>query len=443
MRDLLMFAVMAGMVPMAVMNGFVAFLMWVYTNLLSPHVYLYGFMSSFRYAFVFAALALGALALGRLKDRGKFLVDKSTVLLLLFIGHTILSALLAWNSNPLVEFRFEYFIKGMVLAVVAPFFLTNRWRIHMTILVVVAGLGFHGIVDGLKMITSGGSHIVYGIPRSTLSDNNLYAVGMVMLLPLALYMAKQSSHQWVRWGFLTTFGLCVMTVLGSNSRGGFLALAILGIWYWLTSPRKLMSTFFVAVVAVGVVQFAPERWFDRIETIKDAAEDESFLGRVAAWKVSVNIANDNPVFGAGFDATMASSIWERYKYEDNIIDIEIPKDLGFKAAHSNYFQVMGDLGYVGLLIFLALMASAFITRWEIKALAKKSNGDVSWAVDLATAINLSLVAFMVGGAGVSLAYFELAHFEIVMLCVIRRLLIEQASMPEIPSVSRPRGVAHA
>ena len=442
MRDLMMFAVMLGMVPMAIMNGFIAFLLWVYTNLLSPHIYLYGFMISFRYAFVFAALALGSLALGRLKDRGKFLVDKSTVLLMLFIAHTVVSSLLAWDSNPAIEFRLEYFIKGMVLAVVAPFFLNTRWRIHLTMMVLVAGLGFHGVVDGLKMVNSGGSHIVYGIPRSTLSDNNLYALGMVMLLPLTLYMAKYSTHQWVRWGFLGTFGLCVMTILGSNSRGGFLALAILGIWYWVTSPRKLLSTLFVVIVAVGVVQFAPDRWFDRIETIKDADQDNSFLGRVAAWKVSVNIANDNPFFGAGFDATQVTSIWERYKYDDNFIDIVIPAGMGFKAAHSNYFQVMGDLGYVGLMIFLALLGSAFLTRWEVKALSKKSKRDVTWAVDLATAINLSLVAFMAGGAGVSLAYFELAHLEIVMLSVIRRLLLEQAAQ-EAPAAASAREVVHA
>lgn len=442
MRDLLMFLVTLGMVPMAAMNGFVAFLLWVYVNLLSPHVYLYGFMSSFRYAFVYAGLTLGLLFLGRVKERGQFLLDRSTFLLLLFIGHTIVSALLAWNSNPLVEFRLEYFIKGMALAVVVPLFLTSRWRIHITILMVVAGLGFHGIVDGLKMVTSGGSHIIYGIPRSTLSDNNLYALGMVMLLPLTLYMAKHSAHHWVRWGFLFAFALCVMTVLGSNSRGGFLALAVLGIWYWFTSPRKLLSTLFVAIVAVGVVHFAPERWFDRIETIKDAGEDSSFLGRVAAWKVSVNIANDNPFFGAGFDATMAGHIWEQYKYTDNFIDIKVPAEMGFKAAHSNYFQVMGDLGYVGLLIFLALLASAFITRWEIQALAKKSSSDVSWAVDLATAINLSLVAFMVGGAGVSLAYFELAHFQIVMLSVIRRWLLEESSRQVSSPVAASPGVVH-
>lgn len=428
MRDLLMLGVMLGMVPMAFMNGFVAFLLWTYMNVMSPQLYLYGFMISFRYSFVFAALALGALLLGRVKDRGRFLIDTSTVLIMVFVTHATLSALFSMQPNFNVVIREQFFVKGMALALTAPFFLTSRWRIHMTLIVLVAGLGFHGIMDGLKVIASGGGHQVQGILNSTLSDNNLFALGMVMLLPLCLYLAKYSEHRVARWASLGTFGLCVMTVLGSNSRGGFVALAILGFWYWVTSPRKLLSAVFIVIVATGIVQFAPERWFDRIETIKDAGSDQSFLGRVAAWKISVNIANDHPIFGAGFDATQMQWIWEKYKHTPNFINIEIPEMLP-KAAHSNYFQVLGDLGYIGLLIFLALLASAFATSRKIKRLAKSASGDNAWAVDLSTAITLSLVAFMAGGAAVSLAYFEFAYLLIVMLSIIRRVLEQQASSP--------------
>jgi len=438
-----MLAVMLFMLPMAFMNGFVAFLMWVYMTLLAPHGYLYGFMIDFRYTFVFAVLSLGALVLGRVKDRGYFLVDKLMVLLLLFITHVLLSAVINMNSNPMVEYRLEYFIKGMALAVAAPFFINSRWRIHMVLIVLVAGLGFHGIQNGLKMISSGGTHIVSGIPRSTLADNNLFAVGMVMLLPLTLYLARYSASRLAKWAALGVFGLCVMAVLGSNSRGGFLALAILGVWYWITSPRKLISTLFVAIVAITVMQVAPDRWFDRMETIKNADQDMSFIGRVAAWKVSVNIANDNPVFGAGFDATQVKWIWDKYKQASNFIDVNIPEGIAYKAAHSNYFQVLGDLGYVGLLLFLALLAAAFVTRWQIKSLATKTPGDNAWSVDLATAINLSLVAFIAGGAGVSLAYFELAHLLIVILAIIRRLLIQQAALAPARNISIGEAVVHA
>lgn len=443
MRDLLMLGVTLGMVPLALMNGFVAFLLWIYINLLSPQAYLYGFMMDFRYVFMYAVVALAALMLGRLKDRAKFLADTSMVLIIIFIVHSLIAAFLSPSSNSLVAYRSELFIKGMALCVVAPFFINSRWRIHLTIVAIVAGLGFHGVVDGLKMISSAGAHIVRGIPNSTLTDNNLYALGIVMLLPLTLYLAKYSTSQLARWGALSVFGLCVMAVLGSNSRGGFVALAILGVWYWVTSPRKLKSTLLIVIVAIGVVQFAPPRFFDRMETIKEADQDASFLGRVAAWKVSVNIANDHPLFGAGFDSTQVKSIWDQYKFTPNFIDINIPESIGYKAAHSNYFQVLGDSGYVGLLIFLSLMASAFMTRWRVKALASKRPVEFAWALDLSTSINLSLVAFMVGGAAVSLAYFELVYLQIVLLSVIHRLLQEQIkATPSYTASSTKRGVMH-
>jgi hypothetical protein len=86
---------------------------------------------------------------------------------------------------------------------------------------------------------------------------------------------------------------------------------------------------------------------------------------------------------------------------------------------------MGDLGYVGLLLFLALMASAYITRWQINDLVKRTSSSNTWASDLSTAITLSLVAYMAGGAGVSLGYFELVYLQIVMLAIIRQLLLRQ------------------
>lgn len=424
MRDLLMFGVMLAVLPMAFRNGFVAFLLWVFATVFSPQLYLYGFMQGFRYVFVFAGLSLLLLWLHRNRGVTHYKLDGTSVLLILFVLHAIVSSIFAMLPNTLVLFRVDVFLKGMVLALAAPFFLTSRWRIHVTLIVLTMGLGFHGVLDGLKVAASGGGHNIYGIPNSSLADNNLYALAIVMLLPVLLYLAKYSANKYAKLAAIISFSLCVLTVLGSNSRGGFLALAIVGFWYWVTSSRKFLSTLVVGVVAAGVVQFAPERWFERIETLKVATEDQSFLGRVAAWKVSVNIANDNPILGGGFHAVQMQWIWNRYKDTPNFISMEIP-EMAAKAAHSNYFQVLGDLGYVGLLLFLAIIASAFVTRWRIHSIVARSKGDVAWAADLATAINLSLVAFMAGGGGVSLAYYELAYLFIMMQYAVYRLLVSE------------------
>ena len=134
--------------------------------------------------FVFAGIATLLLILGRVKERGKFEWNFSTVLLLLFIVHGLISTAFALRPNQLLDIRLETFLKGMALALVAPFFLSSRWRIHLTVVVLALGLGLHAVVDGLKVIASGGAHNVVGVPNSSLTDNNLYALGMAMLVPL-------------------------------------------------------------------------------------------------------------------------------------------------------------------------------------------------------------------------------------------------------------------
>lgn len=441
MRDLLMFGVMFAWVPMAFMNGFVAFLLWLYTTLVSPSLYLYGFMQNFRYAFLFAGLTLFLLMVHKVKARGKFVWDTTAVLMIIFFCHAMLSAAFSLQPNPMVAIRVEDFLKGAPLALVLPFFLTSRWRIHATLLTLVVGLGFHGVVDGLKVIASGGAHKIHGIATASLNDNNLYAVGMVMLLPIYLYLIKYSGNKWVRLALVGGFLLTIMTVLGSNSRGGFLALAVVGFWYWITSRRKFTSMLLVLVLSVGIVQVAPDRWFDRISTIKTATEDTSFMNRVAAWRVNLSVATTHPVFGGGFEAALNSWVWEEHKYKSSPIKIDM--DLYTpKVAHSIYFQVLGDLGFVGFFWYLLLLLNAFWTRYRSQLLAKQLAGEWRWASDLSTATVLSLVAFMVGGAGVSLAYYELV-FVLIMLVAVAHRQLQQAIAAKVGAqvrLSRRSGV---
>lgn len=435
-----MFGVMLAWVPMAFMNAFIAFLLWLYTTLLSPALFLYGFMQGFRYVFLFAGLSILLLLLGKVKEKGRFVWDATAVLMIIFFCHAMLSALFSLQPNPIVSDRVENLVKGLPLALVLPIFLTSRWRIHATLLTLVLGLGLHGVIDGLKVIASGGGHVVHGIGSSSINDNNLYSLAMVMLLPIYLYLIKYAGSKWVRLALIGGFLLTIMTVLGSNSRGGFLALAVVGFWYWATSHRKFASAVLVVVLAFGIVQVAPDRWFDRISTIKTATEDSSFMNRVAAWRVNLSVATAHPVFGGGFEAALNGWIWNEHKYKPSPINIDMSQYTP-KSAHSIYFQVMGDLGFVGLFWYLALLFSAFAVRYKTKAIAKRLAGQWQWASDLSTAAVLSLVAFMVGGAGVSLAYYELVFFLIMLVAVVHRILkqaVEAGKQQLVSAAASPR-----
>ncbi len=98
-----------------------------------------------------------------------------------------------------------------------------------------------------------------------------------------------------------------------------------------------------------------------------------------------------------------------------------------KASHSIYFQVLGDTGFVGLFIYMALLINALYTGSEIKRLAKKAGNHVMWVADLGDMIRVSLVAFMVGGGGVGLAYYELPYILFTLLEVLKQYLIKEAA----------------
>lgn len=416
---------MTAMVPMALMNGFVAFLFWGYTTVLTPTHYLFGFMQGVRFNFIFAAIALGLLFLQREKTKNsKPAITGTYWLLVAFLVHANISAALALSPNPLIMDVQEKIIKGFAFVLAVPFFVKDRTGIHAVLAMIALGLGLHGVVEGLKFVASGGGHRMSGIPGSSLTDNNLFALAMVMVLPIFLYFYNVLSNKYAKNISLIGFLLTIMTVIATNSRGGFLALAVLGVWYFVMSRRKGFA-FIAILVGVGLVlAVAPDTWFDRISSIETANEDTSFMNRVAAWRVSLAIGLSNPIFGGGFSAIQNYWVWDIYKTLPSIFSV----DAGLyspKAAHSIYFQILGDMGVVGLMLFFGLLLTAFFNRTSIKRKVKISKRqDLVWAIDMADAIFLSLLAYMVGGAGVSLPYYEIVYILIALLSVLN-YIVEQ------------------
>ncbi|MGE5384601.1 MAG: putative O-glycosylation ligase, exosortase A system-associated [Betaproteobacteria bacterium] len=437
MRDLMMLGAMMALVPLSLANGFVAYLLWGWTAVLSPIYYLYGFMQSVRFSLMFAVIAMLMMLLGRLKDRGSFKLSRTSVLFLIFAAHASLCAIFAFPNNP---FNLEYYgglMKVMVFCLLMPVFVTSRLRIHAMLIMVVLGLGFHGTVEGLKFIASGGGHRVSGIPTTMMGDNNHFAVAMVMSVPIAYYLSHYSQKRLVRFGFFCGMLLTVAAILGTYSRGGFLCLAVVGLGVAFGAPKKWVAVGVVLLGAVAVVALAPESWFDRIESIQNAGQDTSFMGRVAAWRISSAIALSNPVFGGGFHALQLQSTWNAFKEEGGLLSfVDIPQmPVIAKAAHSIYFEIMGDLGFVGLFLFLLILGNAIFTRFEIKRLVKRSGERFVWAGNLADLLAVSVVAYMIGGAGVSLGYFETIYVFVTLMEVLKQHVLQGVAQ------ENPTGIA--
>lgn len=102
------------------------------------------------------------------------------------------------------------------------------------------------------------------------------------------------------------------------------------------------------------------------------------------------------------------------------------------AAHSIFFEILGDLGFPGFLLFMAILVTGF---YNLRRILRLTRGDPSliWAYDLAVLFRVSLVVFIVCGALLSAAYFELLYIMLSQISVLRRHLEETT-----PAAAKPR-----
>ena len=145
----------------------------------------------------------------------------------------------------------------------------------------------------------------------------------------------------------------------------------------------------------------PEHWWARMDTISEYQEDGSAMGRINAWGVAFEVAKRNP-FGGGMSYQHESFFSLYGKYET------IPR-----AAHSIYFQVLGNHGFMGLFLFLGIWFHTYsIAGWLRRQCAH--NETTRWASQMGGMIQVSLVGYAVGGAFLSLSYFDLPYNMMVL-----------------------------
>lgn len=425
--------------PMAIRQPFVAYLLWAWTGLLVPTAYFYGFMADARVNLIMALLTITLIALGRVKW-ADYQRSPMVALYVLFVLHAGLAVAFAYPGVSDNVRYYEYFVKGMVCCLTMPFVIRERVHFHAFLLVFALGLGVHGVLNGLKVLASGGGHNMLGPQGTMLTDRNHLSTALVLTLPLIFYLQSYCRARWLRLAMLGSMLLIIAAILGGGSRAGFIALSVVAMWFFITTRHKLKAAFAIVFVFGLFLSFAPDNWIDRLETIKSADEDSSFMGRVVAWKISSAIALANPVYGGGLHSVQVQYIWDMYKSAPSLLDglgIPVP-EFSAKAAHSIYFELMGDQGFVGLAIFLSILFRGIWCRFQVKRMVGLLGSQYQWARDMADMLMLSIVAYMVGGAAVSIGYLE-AIYMIVMLSELLRLNVSRAFVQNQPRQGGLRG----
>ena len=434
MRDLFLLGIMPVMLYAMFQRPFIALGMWLWTALFFPNGWVYGIASGIRFNLIFTAVAIiGYLVL---KRKPKVQFGALGFFVILFLIWTTIGVTMTLRTP---EVSWEYWgrlAKTVLLFVFVVLIIEKKLHIDFMLWCVVLSVGFYADVEGLKFIASGGHHKIAGMHGHVLGDRNELAVAFVMTLPICYYLLHEYGKRSpiVRLGLLGTIALLVIAVVGTQSRGGFIALMAVAAYMFVKSDRKLLMGLLILVVGLVVLQLASNEWMARINTIEAADEDSSFMGRVVAWKLSFIMAMQNPFFGGSFKSLEYLPNWLNlsqhfYSYPWFYTGEMVPSQQVARAAHSIYFQVLGEHGFVGLAIYLAALATAFFKAISVGRRARKL-GAPEWLPLLASMLQLSIFAFALGGAALSFAYFDMifALFGLVLV-LEKRILPAYARVP--------------
>ena len=423
MRDILVTLIVFGFLPTIFKKPHRGALMWVWISVMNPHTQGWGFATSFPFAAIIGGVTLVTLVFTREpKNLPK------TSLTWIFIAFVFwMNVSTVFSIYPEVAFiQWNKVMKIMLMTFVVIMLIRTKEHINWLIWIIVISLGYYGVKGGIFTVIGGGVDMVLGPEGTFIGGNNEIALALIMTIPLMHYLQTISPKPWVRHSLTAAMMLCALAALGSYSRGALLAIAAMVAFLWLKSQHKVrMGALFMLAIPPALA-FMPAQWTERMDTINDYEEDGSVQGRFNAWWMAYNLAKDHPFTGGGFEIITPELFWA---YAPN------PQDL--HAAHSIYFQALGEHGFVGLGLYLLLGFYTWRTgSWIIRN--TKNLPEFKWASSLATMIQVSVIGFAVGGTFLSLLYFDVPYY-LMGAMITMRVLVEKELKQRALSVTGKKG----
>ncbi len=216
-------------------------------------------------------------------------------------------------------------------------------------------------------------------PYGPFINKNHFAGWMVMVLPVvagyayALFLRAprpdgRGASAWIRWiatveanRFLlvSTVGLAMcLTVVLTGSRSGLVSLviafAVLGWAVWRSMPsrgRRMMAVAYLAVLVVGALAWGGA---DTLIT-RFGNSPAEIEGRLSAWRDSIRIISDFPVFGTGLGTFGRAMLLYQTASRASM----------YVQAHNDYLQLVvegGLLVTVPAIVVVALVVSGIRRR---------------------------------------------------------------------------------
>lgn len=359
-------------------------------------------------------------------------IDKMFIIISLIV---ILSGIFAWN--PAVSFKYWSTFTSWILmyfCIVSILTTPNRMLIFIIFFLLINfKLSQFGARDfafrGFTFTNSGLS----GSPGWFHNSGEL-ALQMVVAFSISwslIVASKKYITNLKRWWILLFLfpGTAALTVMGSSSRGGQIALALILLSFFLKGRhffRKVLLLTFTIYIGSYLL---PAEQIERFNTMGDDGTSQS---RLMHWENALETLTRNP-FGIGYDN------WRSYYG----VNFDVPN---VEMIHNTVLQAFVELGYQGGILFLLMVIVSFVMNSRTKR--EMSTIDDTEAVAMAAVaqgINLSILGTFIAALFMSVLYYPVFWLAFALTSALRNISInkvnETTNSPltrKMRSFSRPK-----
>ena len=226
-------------------------------------------------------------------------------------------------------------------------------RTEKEMLVLSNGLICSVLILAAKVLLSPTAVEAGRFSASSTYDANDLAMIIVMTLPFVMtFFFSDRPRAKLNYGMIIL--IFTAALLKTGSRGGFIGFGVVGTLF-LFSPvwetGKGTKIFIGLLAAIVIANLAPESLWERFNDLISGSDynlhsappgEETDFGRIEIWKAGLKLFQQHPIWGVGpgqFATALGETFGSHY----------------WKTAHNSFVQVAGELGIIGIMLFVAIL----------------------------------------------------------------------------------------
>ncbi len=429
-RDLAFVAFLGALFLLAFKRPFLFTLAYAYIDTVSPQRLSYFLLNSIPISQIAAAAAIGSWLL--LDDKRHFTITPRQWLMLFLLAYC--GATTAYADFPIEAYdKWDWAWKALAFGIFLPWILRTRLRIEALLLFMVLSLSTIVVVGGIKTALSGGGYGALNLMvdnNSGLYEGSILSTFAIATIPLILWFMRFGTifpaaalpatapgaarrrfsfdHPMLvkLYGAALIFA-CLLIPIGTEARTGLVCIGLLGLLTLRDVKRRMLYIAGAGLIGLAAVPFLPQSFTNRMETIQGYQSDESAGTRLAVWGWTLQFVQGRP-FGGGFEAyrqnrIQVQTVDAQTSGEFSMVATRTQADQG-RAWHSAYFEMLGEQGWPGLLLFLLIHGTGIVRMELIRRRYRSAAEGDEWIAPLATALQHFQIIYLLGAAFVAVAF---------------------------------------